>query len=151
MADFIEAEATIGHGKTLAWSATSNGTFAKIAGTVDIALPDRELGTAEITNDDSPDRHKDYIPALFEPGTLSGSYIYGATAFEAMEEHFQLAMDPATAPTATRYWKYTLPDGAIVTFRGFLTKHGMEPEMEEALSVEFEMQVRGPMTFTGPA
>lgn len=148
--EFIESEATIGHGKTLSWSDTANGTFVAMPGTVKVSIPDAELGTAEITNDDSPDRRKDYIPCLYEPGTVGGSYIYGATAFEAFEEIFQLGSSPTTAPTATKYWKLTLPDGAIAAWRGFLTKHGMDPEMEDAIEVEFEMQVRGKLTFTAP-
>lgn len=152
MGNFAEAEATIGHGKKLEWSATENGTYARIGGTVTISLPEAELGTAEITNDQSTDRRKDYIPGLYEPGTLGFSYVYGATEFAEVEELFQEASTAAGAATATKYWKYTLPDGSVAKFRGFITKHGLgDGAQEDAYTVEGEMQVRGAMTFTPPA
>jgi hypothetical protein len=152
MADFDRDQAIIGHGKKLSWSDTLAGTYVKFAGTIDIDLPSRELGAAEITNDDSEDFHKDYQPGMYEPGTLPFTYTYSAEGFAAIETLFQLATVAATRPTATKFWKIELPDGAVASFRGFLTKNDWpSPGQDETAECEAEIQVIGKMTFTEPA
>jgi hypothetical protein len=144
-------EHILGFGKKLAYSATSGGTYIEIDGTQEVNLPERELGAAEITNDDSVAYHKDYIPALYEPGTVSFTYVYGKTVFAAVEAVFQLASVAATRADATKFWKVTLSDGSIAAFQGFITKHDLPAELEDAIVVEGEIQVVGPMTFTAAA
>lgn len=147
MSEFNRDEAIIGQGKQLSYSDTEEGEYTTIGGTVEINLPERELASEEITNDDSPDRHKDYIPGLFEPGTTSFTYIYGKTQFAQIETVYQLAKDPATVPQATKFWKFALPDGSIASWRGFITKHNLPTEIEKAVTVEGEMQVIGAVEF----
>lgn len=149
---FDRAETIIGAGKRLAYCATSNGTFISVFGTVDISLPERELGVSEITNDDSPDFHKDYIPGLYEPGTIPFTYRYTKTQFALLEAIYQLATVAATRASATKYWKVTLGDGSVAAFQGFLTKHDLPVEGEEdSPVVECELQVIGKMTWTSGA
>jgi len=151
MSEFNPAEAIIGFGKQIAYCDTVNGTYIKVAGSQDITTPERELGKAETTNDDSEDFTKDYQPALYEPGTASFKYVYGATQYAALDAVFLLATVAATRPQATKFWKVTLPDGATKTFKGFLTKHSDPLEMEGTVIVECEIQVRSKVTYTPPA
>jgi hypothetical protein len=144
-------EAILKAGKHLAFSDTESGTYTNVDGTTEMNFPDRELGKAEVTNDDSPDRTKQYIPALYEPGTVSFKYIYGATSFDALETIYQLAVDQAGAIAARKWWKITLADGAFVKFEGFLTKHTLPLDgLEDAPIVEGEIQVSGAMVYTPP-
>jgi hypothetical protein len=144
-------EHILGFGKKLAYSATLGGTYIEIDGTQEVNLPERELGAAETTNDDSAAFHKDYIPSLYEPGTVSFTYVYGKTVFAAVEAVFQLASVAATRADASKFWKVTLSDGSIAAFQGFITKHDLPAELEDAIVVEGEIQVVGPMTFTAAA
>ena len=140
---FDANEAIIGYGKKLSYGGT------QIPGTVQVDLPERELAAEEVTNDDSPDRHKEYIPGLYEPGTMGFSYRYGKTAFAAMETVFMGAsVAGATPDSAIKDWVYTLPDGSSASWRGFITSHKLPAELEGVLTVEGEMQVVGKVTFS---
>lgn len=145
MATYDRDEHVLGYGKSIAFSDSENGSYTTIAGTIDVQLPERELGAAEITNDDSEDYHKDYTPRLYEPGTASFSYKYTASQFAELETVYQLASDAGTRASATKWWKVTLPDGEVHKFRGFLTKHDLPVEIEEVPTVESEIQVCGKM------
>ena len=148
MADFNEDEVIIGYGKELAYSDEENGSYTTIAGTIEVNLPERELGEAETTNDDSANYHKTYIPALYEPGNATFTYRYTATQFAELEAIFQLASDVSTRADAIKWWRETLADGSVTKFQGFLKKHDLPVEIEESPSVEGEIKVTGPMTFT---
>lgn len=138
----------IGYAKHIAYSSDGGSTYTNVAKTTEVKLPERELGTAEITNDDSPDFHKEYLPALYDPGTVSFSYIYTAAQYKALETIYQLASDTSTRASATKTWKVTFPDGSTAVFDGFMTKHDLPMALEDAVTVEAELQVSGQMTFT---
>lgn len=148
MAGYDADEVVIGHGKELAWSDTENGSYTPIPGTIEVNLPERELGESEILNDDSPDYHKDYLPSVFDPGTISATYQYGKTAFAEVEALYQLASVTATRDSATKWWRITNPDGSASKVRGFIKTHNLPMEQEDAVVVELEIRCRGKMTFT---
>jgi hypothetical protein len=153
MSDYAPSEHVIGHGKRLEYGdADSNSYYTKVAGTIDITLPERELGKSETTNDDSPDATKEYTPAIYEPGTLPFTYRYQRSQFTALETVFQLASAPETRATATKYWRVTLPDGSKAVVRGFLTKHSLPVDgQEDSPVVECEVQCIGKMVWTPAA
>lgn len=147
-----DSEYIISHGKHIAYSDTENGTYVTIEDTREISFPEAELGSAETTNDSTPDFRKDYIPGLYEPGTISFTYVYGKTQFAAIEALFQLASVAGTRNSATKYWKITLSDGSTGIVRGFLTKHTLPgSEGEDVHVCECEIQCRGKLTFAAPA
>jgi hypothetical protein len=148
---FTRAEAAIGYGKRLQFS-DAGSTWNTLFGTVDVQLPERDLGEAELTNDDSPDFHKDYLPGLFEPGEVSGSYRYTRSMYAHMESLYQRATVAANRPSDAAtpvllFWKCTLTDGAVATWRGFIKTHNLPTEIEGVLTVEFSIKVSGKMTF----
>lgn len=149
---YDRTEHILGYGKHLFYG-TTNPASTPVYGTIDIQLPERELGIAEITNDDSPNYHKDYIPALYEPGKVPFTYRYGRTLYAALETIFMLASSAtmATRATATKWWLVTLPDGSTAAFQGFLIKHDLPTQLEDSPVVEAEIQVIGKMTFTAGA
>ena len=148
---YARDEHIIGHAKQLSYGDTLVGATTRVFGTREVNLPERELGTAEVTNDDTPDFHKDYIPGLYEPGTVSFTYLYAKSQFAALEAIYQLATVAATRASATKFWKVTLPDASTATFKGFLTKHDLPMETEDEVVVEAEIQVVGKITFTAGA
>ncbi|MGC4030255.1 MAG: phage tail tube protein [Tepidisphaeraceae bacterium] len=140
-----------GFGKILEYSDTGSGTWTKASKTVEIEIPDAELGAEESTHDDSTDYHREYIPTLYDPGTLPFTYRYEKAAFALIEAVFQLANTSATRASATKFWRLTLPDGSKVAWKGFITKHGLPTDIDGVLTCECEMQVIGKRTFTPAA
>lgn len=137
---FDNTTAQIGYGKHLAYSDTSNGSYTTIDGTVEINLPERELGSSESTNDDSPDYHKQMVPTLFDPGSVKFSYRYNKTQFATVDTIF--------LARTLKYFKVTLPDNSTAIFPGFLMKHDLPVAIEDVLTVEGEIQVTGKMAWT---
>lgn len=140
----------IGHGGALAYCDTANGTFISIKGTTEVNLPERELGEADHTNDDSPDFTKEMMPGMFDPGSVSASYIYQPDQFEDLETIFQLATVAATRGSATKFWKHTLPDGAVVAFKGWIKKHDMPRDQEGTMTVSMEIRATTIFDWTAP-
>lgn len=142
---------TIGFGKKLEWSDVEAMTGAiTLFGTTDINLPEAELETAEFTNDNSPNRHKEYKPALYEPGTVSFTYIYATDEYAKVALLFALASVAETVNSAIKWFRVTLPDGATAKFQGFVTKNDVSAEISDAVEVEAEIQVTGPTEYEGP-
>lgn len=143
----------INHGKKLYFS-NDGEEWTQVPNTVDFGLPDGELGTAEYTNDDSPNYHKQYQPGLYDPGSIEGTYIYSDDAFALMDELHQRATVTAnrfsdSETPASVHWKIELTSGALCTFRGFLTKNTLPMDGQEDTSTcEFTIQVDGTVTYT---
>lgn len=146
---FQEAEVQIGHKKQIAYSATDS-SYLKVDGTIEINLPEAELGESEITNDDTADFGKDYQPALYEPGTVTVSYVYTKTQFALIEAKFQQARVAATRAAATMFWQTTLPDGSTAKFKGYIKSHKLPMDQEGTLVSEFEIRVRTKITYAPP-
>lgn len=136
---YSNTEHSIGHGYNVAYS-DDGTTYTSIEGTFDVTPPERQLGSADITNDDTADNHKDSLPGLFDPGVCKFSYHYGKTQYAAVEAVF--------LARTNKYWKITAPDSSVRTFRGYITKHS-EPTagQEEAIQVDVEIQLRTKQTF----
>ncbi len=144
---FDRDECIIGYGKSIGYSDTQGGGLTMVDGTIEISYPESELGKAEITNDDSPDFHKDYIPGLYEPGTVKVTYRYTSSIYTQMQTVYQLASVAATRASATKYWTIELPDGATTEFRGFISKNNLPiPDLEGSPICEMEIQVGGSST-----
>lgn len=149
---FDRSQAIIGHGKSLAWSDTENGTYTEIDGIDSITPPNPELSSADVTNDQSPSRTRQSIPGIFEPGTVDATYKYTPSVFEQVEEVFMLASEHETAADATKWWRVMLNNGDVFRFQGFIVRHSVtQIELEDAVAVELSIQVTGPVTHTADA
>lgn len=143
---FDRDEVEIGYGKKLEYSDNGTSGWTQVFGTIDIQLPQRELGEAEITNDDSEDFHRDFIPGLYDPGVAPFTYVYTDSVFAGLETLFQLASVRATRAAATKYWRTTLADGSTKVYRGFLKKHDLPVDVDGVPTCEAEIRVSGKMT-----
>ena len=153
---FSEIEVIVPIGKRLSYSPTSNGTYVTIFGTTKITPPEREIGKADYTNDDSPRAAssgttgpvvKEYKSATMEPGTVKASYVYQVTQFGTIDAVFVTG--------ASVYWKLLTPDNKVRTFMGYISKHAEgELGLDDVPEIDLEIQVSGPITapatVTGP-
>lgn len=115
--------ATVGYGSILAWSATEGGTYAAIAQTRDLPGPEPEVGDVNITNNDSPDNTKEYIPGMIEPGELDFELVYKKAVCATLYGMF--------GNQVVYWWKETFLDGSTWKFPGYLKKFGTETETED--------------------
>ncbi|HEV7299256.1 MAG TPA: phage tail tube protein [Tepidisphaeraceae bacterium] len=114
--------ATKAYGSKIAVSAT-DASYVDIAQTVDLAGPSPEVGEISITNNDSPDNCKEYLPGMIEPGELE---------FEIVYEKEQCAdLYAMFGDDIVYFWRETYPDGSTWKFKGFLKSFGTEGETED--------------------
>lgn len=145
------SEHIIGFGKKLSYCTTVNGSYTDVYNTRNITAPQTQLGSAEITNDNSPNRTKARIPGLYDPGTVSFTYVYSRTQFAALQTLLAGGTSQAGAAAATLFWKITYADGSVLAFQGYLTKNDLPAELEGELVSEGEIQATTVPTFTAGA
>lgn len=137
----------IGHKGSLWHAATAAGPFIRIIGTQEVNLPERELSEAEHTSDDSPDYTREFMPGMFDPGSVTATYVYQPDQFGDMETLYQLASDVNTRDDATRVWKSIQPDGTCATFAAWVKKHDMPRDQEGTMICTLELRATGVMDF----
>ncbi len=149
---FTRSEVILGYGKHIAYADSAGGSYTNVDGTQDIQLPERELGESEITNDDSGDYHRDFIPALYDAGVVTFTYVYTKSQFAALDTIFQLGTTANGRGLGTggcqKYWKVTLPDGSTAKFTGYLRKHDLPTTIDESPVVNVEIRVNSKMTYS---
>lgn len=135
--------ATVGYGSTLAFSLLGT-TYTDIAQTVDLTGPEPEVGEVGITNNDSPDNTKEYIPGMIEPGEIEFEVVYTKTQAAALYALF--------GDGNVYFWRETYPDGSKWEFKGFLNAFGTEaPTEDEAIRNTVGIKVTNKPTFTAGA
>ena len=116
------SDATPGYGAQLGYG-TDGNSYTSILQTVDLGGPEPEVGAVGITNNDSPDNTKEYMPGMVEPGEMEFEVVYKKSVCAAV---YALHGDGVTY-----FWKLTYPDGSHWTFKGFVTTFGTEAPTEE--------------------
>jgi hypothetical protein len=136
----MASDATVGYGSVLSTSATQGGTYTDIAQTVDLTGPEPEVGEINITNNDSPDNTKEYLPGMIEPGEMSFEVIYSSAQAEDLYTMFGDGL--------VHWFKETYPDGGSWTFPGFLNAFGSEaPTEDEAIRNTVGIKLTGKPVF----
>jgi hypothetical protein len=133
--------ATVGYGSQLLYSTTEEGSYSAIAQTVDLAGPEPEIGEVNITNNDSANATKEYLPGMIEPGEMEFEVIYKKDACNTLYTMFS---------GRTVYWfKLAYPDGSYWIFPGFLNSFGTEaPTEDEAIRNTIGIKLTALPTFT---
>ena len=139
--------------------------WVKIGQTRDFTGPNFDINDVDVTNNDSPNHFKEYIPGLIEPGDLSFSIIFNpsdathvaqaATDTEALMamllarevRHFRLQLPIGTSG---RYESVAdpLPDwdtanDTFYSFDGYIKGLGNEAQMEDAVMMDVTLKVTG--------
>ena len=119
----MASDATKAYGSVIAYSTTENGTYTDIAQSVDLGGPSPEVGDVGITNNDSPDNTKEYMPGMIEPGELEFQLVYKKDQCATLYGMF--------GDDVVYWWKETYPDGSSWKFAGYIKGFGTEGETED--------------------
>ena len=139
----MSSDATPGYGAQLGYS-TTGSDYTNIAQTVDLTGPEPEVGEVGITNNDSPDNTKEYMPGMIEPGTQEFELIYKKSVCNTLYGMFGNGI--------TYFWKLEYPDGSSWTFKGFLKSFGTEaPTEDEAMKNTIGIKLTNKPTFQAGA
>ena len=105
--------AKIGHGATFVWGSTTVAEIKRIGG------PGAEAEMIDVTNLDSTDNTKEFLPGLVDSGEVSfeGNFLDSAT-----QEVLRTAMYARTTATCVLNWPFTTT--AICTFVGAVKSFG---------------------------
>ena len=111
-----------------------NGTtYTKLAQTVDLGGFQPEVGDINITNNDSPNNTKEYIPGMIEPGTYDFSIIYDSSLASTIEDYADA--------TTVYYWRVTFPNGDKWVARGYVKKVEYSGKTEDG-AVEGKISIK---------
>ena len=135
------SDATLGYGSALSYSLAGT-VFTEIAQTVDLAGPEPEVGDVNITNNDSPDNTKEYIPGMIEPGEQTFEVIYKKAVCAAVYALMGIIY----------FWEETYPDGSKWAFKGYVKGFGTEaPTEDEAIRNTITIKLTTKPVFTAGA
>ena len=129
----------IGHGTTFQ---LGTATFAQVD---EINAPEIEVDDVEITNMDSDDGYKEYIPGLIDGGSIGITLI-----FDAGDTTGQGTIKTKVDARATEAFTLTLPTatGAVWTGNGYLKGMSQPVPKDDKIMIETEMKVTGKPTLT---
>jgi hypothetical protein len=126
--------ADIGITTTVAIGSTTDASnFTTVALVKSVTLPMPEVGDVDVTNLDSANATKEYVPGLIEPGEITMQISYGETATSTLFGYLR---------SAGKYCKVTLPTAAYWMGKGYVKKFGTEevsPEGEITNSMTFKL------------
>lgn len=129
---------TLQVGTTFSYSATQNGSYAPIAQAKDLKGPGIGVSEVEITNNDSPSNAREFMPGMVDPGKLSGKLIFKNATLATF----------AGLIGGTYYWKAVYPNGFTWGGNpGFITKLDPGGGTPDAIEIDFEIKLTGPVTY----
>jgi predicted secreted protein len=137
-------QAVIGYGARLACEFAS-GVFTDVAEVVNIGAPQGAADDVDVTNQDSPNRTKEYIRGMIEQGEATFTMNWLPNDATQDQTNGVLAL---FISGETKNWKITLPAATLVwTFPGYVKTFNPSINTNEALTVEVGLKVTGASTF----
>lgn len=119
-----ESTGYIGHGSSLSYGSTATGSWTTIGMVEDIKVPEPEVDDVELTNQDSPNSYKEYIPGLIEGGQGEFDLIYNKTQQSTLYG----------IVGTLQYFKIGLPDSSTMIWHGYLKKLGLEAPVGDKIA-----------------
>jgi hypothetical protein len=130
-------EASIGYGSTFAVeSDTTPGTYVDLAEVYDITPPDSKIDLIDATHSQSPNRFREFIQGLVDPGETSFemNFVPGSAADTRIQE---------LRDGVTRSCKITFPNGATWTFDAILTGYAPKAPTADKMTASVTFKVSG--------
>lgn len=125
-----------GYGSILSYGTLGGTADTPIGQVLDVSGPGIAVDDIEITNNDSDDEAKEYIPGLVDYGEVSFTLIYSGA-------------DPLTSILATMsVWELELPDGGSWGWNGYIKSIGNEVPTNDGIKCSVAIKISGKATFS---
>jgi predicted secreted protein len=115
--------------------------FSTIGEATNISGPGLERDTIDVSSHDSPDRFREYVGSLIDPGEVTFTVNWDPAIHLALKDDFQ---DPLP-----RNYQIVLPNppGGTWSFSAFITGMGHEYPFDDKMSADFSFKISGNPTF----
>jgi predicted secreted protein len=134
MADSV---ASIGYGTLLEVSTDNGATWAAVAEVTNITPPSDTVDSVDVTHMQSPNRTREFIPGLADPGecSMEMNFVPGSAT------DVQLRTLKASGTKAK--WRITWPNAVIWVFSGFITGVEATGPVDDKMGVTATIKVTG--------
>ena len=140
----MTTNADIGYDTVLAIE-TSAGVFTALAEVFEVTPPEIAIDQVEVTHFKSPGRSREYIPALSDNGTAAASMNYVPNS--ATDQ----LLDGLVGTGDVKTIRITYPNGATVTFSGFVSGYSKAIPVADRMTAEVQFKVTGAITLAAAA
>lgn len=122
--------------------AASPGVFTQIGEVIEVTPPNAVADDVDATHFTSPNRTREYITGLIEPGEASFGMnrIPGGTT--------ELALQALQASGATRLWRFLWPNGTMWEFLAYVKGYETSAPIDDRLTATCTLKVAGATTVT---
>ncbi len=137
------SDADLGYGLTFRIKASAEATdYTALAEVYSVTPPESTIDTVEVTHMQSPNRKREYIPALSDNGTASAemNYVPGS-ATDLLIEGLISAGDVVGA-------EITYANGTVVAFDCMVSSYSKDVPVDDRMTATVEFQVTGDVTLT---
>jgi hypothetical protein len=117
------------------------GGPTRIARVKTIDGPEEDSSDVDVSSLDSVNSRKDYIPGMIDPSTLELEMWFTKTTFALLKSIMR----------TIKTWKYTLTDGSVFDFDGYVKTHGPGMELEDGITAACTIKITGDVAFTPAA
>lgn len=140
-----ETAAMIGYGSIFEISTDSGATWTNIGEVTSIAPPSDEIDVLDATHVESPNRTREFITGLRDPGecSLEMHFIPGSVGDLKLQE----VRDAAVRVRA----RITFPNAAIWTFSAIFTGYEPDVPMDDKMTATVTFKVTSSYSVTAPA
>jgi NAD/NADP transhydrogenase alpha subunit len=120
-------------------------TFVDLAEVFEVTPPEVSVDQVEVTHFKSPNRSREYIPALSDNGTASASmnYVPNSTTDQTL--------DTLLTSGDVAEMRITYPNGVTVTFDAFVSGYSKSIPVADRMTAEAQFKVTGDVTMAAAA
>lgn len=140
-----ESQAAIGYGSLFAIETENSPLeFANLAEVFNITPPSMTVDQIDVSHMQSPDRRREFIGGLIDPGECSFqmNYIPGSTSDGRLND----LLDLPIGASRRRQCLITYPNGVTHQFAGELTGYEIDNPTEDKMTATVTFKVSGPVT-----
>jgi len=128
---------------------TAGGTdgtevFTEIAEVKSVSGPELGMGIIDVTNMQSPNNTREFLPSLIDPGEVS----FDINLLGGSVAHKALKTDMEARTRRNFQLVFTDANGSYLAFAGYLVGFGFSASIEEALSASLRIKVTSTPTWT---
>jgi len=131
-----------GHGTKL-YLVSGTDTTA-VADMRDIEGPEESVDDIDVSNTDSPNRRREFLPGMVDGGEASGDFLFAASTYGDMKtlvgvtQAFRIQFADHTVATS----------GSKLDWVGYIKNLGPSAPYEDAVTASLTLKVSGEITFT---